>query len=95
MILVESDLPGWKRAEHVLELLERSAELEGDICLEDIVEATRTYHNVQECCDRYLQIECVMCFTKSPQRKVKVLLFYLCSVDVSCCFQSRKIYLPF
>lgn len=72
MILVEADLPGWKRAENVLELLERSSELEGDICLQDIVEGIRTYGNIQDCCNRYLQIDCVLCFEKFPQSKVKV-----------------------
>lgn len=84
MILVEADLPGWKRAENVLELLERSSELEGDICLQDIVEGIRTYGNIQDCCNRYLQIDCVLCFEKFPQSKIHTLGCCECKICREC-----------
>lgn len=71
MILAETRLPGWQRAENVLTIFEEPSLLNSEATLTDIVDAVKNCGTVDES-RQFLQQQCEICFDSFPCRLVSM-----------------------
>jgi hypothetical protein len=83
IILSESRLQGWARAENVLRLINSEPPLTDGVLLSDIIEAARSFGSVSKC-RRFLQKECEVCYSTYPSRQIVNLPCCQCSVCRDC-----------